>query len=280
MELVMLGTGTPVADPDRSGPSLAIVTGGRAIIVDAGPGVVRRAAASAQQGYSELEAKNLDFALLTHLHSDHTVGLPDLAYTPWVLERVVPLTLLGPPGTERMANLLAATYEADIDYRIEFEPNNTTGSAIAATDIDIGDSDLLPVYEGEDLTIEAIPVMHGAWNHAFGYRFRTADRTIVVSGDTAPTDTIVDAATNADILVHEVYSYEKFLTREPEWQDYHSRHHTSTRELAEIAKRAQPGLLVLYHQLFWGATDDDLVREIREAGYDGPVISASDLDVF
>ena len=77
-----------------------------------------------------------------------------------------------------------------------------------------------------------------------------------------------------------MYSAEAFQRREPEWQAYHARAHTSTVELADIATRARPGLLVLYHQIYWGATDNDLVREIREAGYGGPVVPAADLDVY
>ena len=82
------------------------------------------------------------------------------------------------------------------------------------------------------------------------------------------------------MLVHEVYSAEKFKARSPEWQAYHAAFHTSTVELARIAARAKPRLLVLYHQLFWGATDDDLIREIRAAGYTARVVSGKDLDVF
>ena len=89
-----------------------------------------------------------------------------------------------------------------------------------------------------------------------------------------------DACGGCDVLVHEVYSAEAFKRREPEWQRYHAASHTSTVELAALAARARPKLLVLYHQLYWGATDEDLVRESREAGYDGPVVSAADLDVF
>ena len=102
---------------------------------------------------------------------------------------------------------------------------------------------------------------------------------IVVSGDTRPSEALVDAARGTDLLVHEVYSEERFQRRSPEWQRYHASSHTSTRELAEIASRSRPGLLVLSHQLFWGASDADLLREIQEH-YDGPVVSGRDLDVF
>jgi ribonuclease BN (tRNA processing enzyme) len=81
------------------------------------------------------------------------------------------------------------------------------------------------------------------------------------------------------VLIHEVYSQAGFARRPPEWQRYHSNFHTSTRELAEIAVKARPGLLVLYHQLYWGATDDDLVNEIKQR-YGGKVVSGRDLDIY
>ena len=90
-QIVMLGTGNPNPDPERSGPATAIVVSGASYLIDCGPGIVRRAAAAARRGIAELEASRLSIVFVTHLHSDHTVGLPDLMLTPWVLERRVPL---------------------------------------------------------------------------------------------------------------------------------------------------------------------------------------------
>src|SRR5262252_8075703 len=112
--LVVLGTGTPNADPDRSGPALAIVVNGTAYLVDAGPGVVRRAAAAQRQGVQALAPNRLDKVFITHLHSDHTVGLPDLIFTPWVLEREKPLAVYGPPGVKAMTDHLEQAYAEDI----------------------------------------------------------------------------------------------------------------------------------------------------------------------
>ena len=120
---------------------------------------------------------------------------------------------------------------------------------------------------------------HGAWEQAFGYRFQTPDRTIVISGDTGPDSHIDQQCQRCDVLVHEVYSEAGFAKRPPEWQQYHARYHTSSRQLGAIASRARPGLLVLYHQLIWSSTEDDLLKEVRSA-YDGQVVSAHDLDVF
>ena len=120
---------------------------------------------------------------------------------------------------------------------------------------------------------------HGAWKHAYGYKLVTADRTIVISGDTVATDSIVEACDGCDVLVHEVYSKEAFDSRPPGWQVYHKDSHTSTIELAAIANRARPKLLVLYHQLVWTSTPERMLEEVRSR-YDGEVVFGTDLDVF
>lgn len=277
--VVILGTGTPNADPARSGPALAVVAGGRAYLVDAGPGVVRRAAAAAaEHGIPALEAPGLDILFLTHLHSDHTVGLPDVILSPWVLDRPGPIHIYGPPGTADMAARIGDAWQEDIHIRLSgLEPREANPDAYRAV---VTETTGGLVYEDENVRVTAIPVLHGSWPHSYGYRFDAGGRTIVISGDARPSESLVEACDGCDILVHEVYSAEAFLNRPPEWQRYHADSHTSTVELAEIAGRARPGLLVLYHQLYWGATDEDLLREIREAGYTGRVVSAADLDVY
>ena len=274
-QVVMLGTGTPNADPERSGPSVAIVVRGKAYLVDCGPGVVRRAAAAQRNGVAALAPEKLGIVFITHLHSDHTMGLPDLILTPWVLERREPLEVYGPPGTRAMTDHLLAAWAEDIRVRIEgFEPGKTDGWQVHTHEIVAG-----PVYQDSNVAVTAIAVPHANWRRAFAYRFETPDRVIVVSGDTRPSEELARACDGCDILVHEVYSAERFTTRSPEWRRYHADAHTSTTELAALATRAKPRLLVLYHQLFWGTDDAGLVREVRR-GYDGEVVSAKDLEVY
>lgn len=277
-QVVMLGTGTPNADPERSGPAVAIVVNDTPYLVDFGPGVVRRAAAmSPSYGgpVAGLEVNKLRYAFLTHLHSDHTAGLADLILTPWVLEREQPLELYGPDGTREMASNILEAYRADIDYRVYgLEPANDTGWRVNTHTVEEG-----VVFEDDNVTVEAFRVRHGTWPNAFGYRFTTPDRVIVISGDAAPDEALERYAAGADILIHEVYSVEGFQKREPQWQKYHSSNHTSTHELGELASRAKPGLLVLYHVLFWGASDETVLREVREK-YAGEVVLADDLDVY
>jgi ribonuclease BN (tRNA processing enzyme) len=274
--LVVLGTGTPNPDPDRSGPALAIVANGTAYLVDAGPGIVRRAAQAERNGIAALGAARLGIAFLTHLHSDHTVGLPDLIHTSWVAEREAPFQLLGPRGTSAMARHLTAAWEEDIRIRTGGpQPHTKEGWVIDAHDVEPG-----VVYRDSNVTVTAFAVAHTNWPQALGYRFQTRDRVIVVSGDATPGDAVVAACNGCDVLVHEVYSAGAFKGRPPEWQRYHAGAHTSTVQLASLATRARPGLLVLYHQLYWGTTDDDLIRELRAAGYGGAVVSARDLGVY
>lgn len=276
LRVVFLGTGTPNADPARSGPALAIIADGEAYLVDAGPGVVRRAAAAAEKGEAALAPSQLERVFITHLHSDHTLGLPDLMLSPWVLERSAPLKAYGPAGLSAMTRNLLEAYKEDIEIRLDgLEPANTTGHQTQTQEISAG-----VVFREGGFAVEAFEVPHGSWRTAFGYKFSLDGRTIVVSGDTAPSEALVEAAKGADILIHEVYSATRFPSRAPEWQRYHKAFHTSTVELAEIARRAEPKLLVLYHQLNWGVADEELIAEIRAAGYDGEIASARDLDSF
>ena len=277
--VVMLGVGTPNADPERSGPATAVVVDDQAYLVDAGAGVVRRAAQAARDKLVlPLAPARLNRVFLTHLHSDHTLGLPDLLLTPWVLDRPGPLHVYGPPGTLLMMSRIEAAWQEDIAMRRDgLEPHADNPDAWQSIVFDVEPG---LVYEDELVKVYAIEVAHGGWEHAYAYRFEGPDRTIVISGDTAPTDAIVEACNGCDVLVHEVYSAERFSTRPPEWQRYHQAFHTSTVELARLANRAHPKLLVLYHQLYWGTNDTRLVQEMRAAGYEGDVRSARDLDIF
>jgi len=287
-KVVLLGTGTPNASPDRSGPAVAIVVGNSSYIVDFGPGVVRQASKAYRNGIEGLKPKNLKCAFLTHLHSDHTVGYPDLIFTPWVLGREEALKVYGSKGLKSMTEHILEAYKLDIHERLYgFEPANAEGWKVEVNEIESG-----IVYEDENVKVEAFPVKHGTFE-AFGYKFYTPDKIIVISGDTAPTESIIHHAKNCDILIHEVYSSTGIKKRSPQWKKYHTSVHTSSYELGEIAAKAKPGLLVLYHQLFMlniqsddeelqdkiEQRDKEILEEIKEK-YAGKVISGKDLDVF
>jgi ribonuclease BN (tRNA processing enzyme) len=278
-QLVILGTGTPVADPDRSGPAVAMIYKDQAYLFDAGPGVVRRAAAAAvKHKIAALEAPHLRRAFLTHLHSDHTLGLPDLIFSPWVLGRKEPLELFGPPGTKAMVEHIEAAWREDIGVRTNgLERGNRTGYHALVHEIKPG-----VIYRDGDLKITAFLMLHGAWAHPFGYRIDTPDRSIVISGDGTLSPALIEAARGCDVLLHEVYSeqaLEHGRKDDPTWAVYLHQVHTSTAQLADIANRTKPKLLVLYHQIYYGATDRELLEELHRT-YRGPVASAHDLDIY
>lgn len=274
--VILLGTGTPIPDPCCSGPAVAVVVNNQAYLFDAGPGVVRRAEAAAEKfRIAALDATRLTRLFFTHLHSDHTIGYPDVMLTPWVVGRSEPLEVFGPIGTAAMTDHLRQAYDADIKVRTEgFEGLNRRGLTINVHEI----REAGQVYKDANVTIRALSVPHGSWPQAFGYAIDAAGRKIVISGDTAPSEAIVEACKECDVLVHEVYSADNFnRVFGPVRGKYHASFHTSTTQLAEIATKTKPKLLVLYHQLYFAPRDQvDLEKEIRR-GYSGPVVNGRDL---
>lgn len=288
-KLVLLGTGTPNACPNASGPSSAVVVGDRAYLVDFGPGVVRQAAKAYQQGIDALRPDRLMVAFCTHLHTDHTAGYPDLIFTPWVLERPKPLKVFGPRGIQNMTEHILKAYETDIDFRIHgFEKANENGYKVETTDIQPG-----VIYQDDRVTVEAFPVSHGTLE-SYGFKFTTPDKVIVISGDTAPLEIVAQKAEGCDILLHEVEYTAGLSAREPKWQKYHREVHTLSVDLAKVAAKAHPRLLVTYHRIYHMEIQDNtrdveaemarrnaaILQEIRDAGYEGAVVNGQDLDVF
>lgn len=277
-KVVLLGTGNPNPDPDHSGCSVAIIVNKTPYIIDFGPGLVRKIAKLSPRyggSFEALDTKNIKKAFLTHLHSDHTVGYPDLIFTPWVMGRDEPLEVYGPEGINKMTNYILKAYEDDIKYRLYgLEPANNLGWRVNSHEITEGE-----IYKDENIKVEAFLVIHGSWPNAYGFRFTTPDKIIVISGDTAPCENILKYSQGVDILIHEVYYKKGYDKKNDFWKKYHSKNHTSTYELGEIANKVKPKLVVLYHILFWGATEEDLLGEIAEK-YDGNVVVGSDLDVF
>lgn len=274
--VILLGTGTPFADPDRSGPGVAIIVNNKSYIFDCGPGIVRRASAAARK-YSEdaLLPEHLERLFITHLHSDHTTGYPDFLLSTAVLDRKGPLIVYGPRGINSMHENIIKAYTADIETRVEgLEKGNRLAYSAIVTEIDNS-----TVYKDSNITVVPIPVDHGSWKEAYGYKIITPDKTIVLSGDCTYSAKLAAAAVGCDILIHEVYSTTGLQKRPDNWQKYHSGFHTSSRQLAEIAGFAKPGLLVLYHQLYWSANDETLCKEIRDY-YKGKFVSGKDLDLY
>jgi ribonuclease Z len=274
-QLVLIGTGTPNPVPERSGPSLAIVVNQQAYIVDCGPGVVRRAAEAARKNLPCLNSAGLTRLFITHLHSDHTLGYPDILLSPAVTGRDSAIEVYGPKGLQDMTQHILAAYKEDIDIRLHgLEMGHASGYQVHAHEINPG-----IIYRDANLTVKAFRVNHGSWPEAFGFRFETNDKVIVVSGDCTYSESLIENAKDCDILVHEVYSMEGLAKREKQWQHYHSTFHTSTAQLAAIANKVHPKLLVLTHALPFGMGEASLLKEITDR-YKGDVQYGKDLDIY
>lgn len=272
-QVLMLGTGTPNAEPNRVSAGLAIAVDSQPYLLDCGHGIVQRVVEAHAAGKISWTTTELTRLFITHLHADHTVGLPDLIFTPWIHGRQDIIQAYGPPELAPMIEHILLAYQENIREHQQAHPATAKGWRIQVHSVTEG-----RCYQDERVAVYALPANHGDLS-AYSYKFVTADKTIVVSGDTKPVAGFADWAQNCDILIHEVYSSAGFPHRPTAWQAYHSRVHTSTRELAALANQVRPGSLLLHHQLFWGAAPAELAAEIR-VDYDGEVISANDLDLF
>jgi len=269
--IVILGDGTPLLSADRSGTSIGVVVRGTLYVFDAGPGVLRRILETRER--LRLGIQRLGPVFITHLHSDHTLGLPELLYYP----SAPSLQVYGPPGIQGMLRQLQGAWAEDRQIRSTsgMASDRELGATVnAARAHEIAEG---AVYADSNISVTAFAVTHGTWPHAFGYRIVTPDRVIVVSGDTSPSDAVVQACNGCDFLMHAVYDGENTLAGSD--LAYFTRFHTNTRELGGLASRARPRLLILYHQVFMGKLPADLIRQVA-ATFRGPVMSARDLDVY
>lgn len=293
--VVLLGTGTPVPDPERSGPATAIIVGDNAYLVDFGPGVVRRAeAAVIDRGIPALEPANLKVAFVTHLHSDHTAGYSDLIFTGWTAGRSTPLEVFGPAGLKSMTEHILQAYRIDIDTRTNADGNQRAiadGWKVNAHEIRSG-----VVYKDANVTVTAFPTKHAM--ESYGYRFDTPDRSIVISGDTGPTDETIKACNGCDILIHEAQLLELYNKMPERLHSFVTKYHTTTEQLATLALKAKPKLLVIYHTVGFrpgiappkflsaaagGAalgSSDELLRDEISSRYSGQFVIGRDLDVY
>lgn len=271
--VVMLGTGTPAADPDRFGSAVVVLVDSTPYLFDMGAGVVRRWAAALRTGIAPIGVSSLRTAFVTHLHSDHTLGYAELIFSSWTLESPPhrELQVYGPAGLQAMTDHLLAAYVEDVAVRTG-EGGEMAGSA--APTVLVHEIEPGVVYRDARVTVTAFAVNHGTWKHAFGYRIRTPDRDIVLSGDTGPTSAVIEQCQRCDLLIHEGATFEAANATE-----YFKRFHTTVEEMARVARAARPKLLVLYHQRPASAAVERSYSALRSL-YDGPFIVARDLDVY
>lgn len=270
-QIILLGTGTPYPDPNASGPATAVVVGKRVFLFDAGAGVMRRINAA------HLPISGPEAVFITHLHSDHTLGYADLILTSWIMRRSSPFPVYGPRGLRRMTRHLVAAFSEDIEIRTRgLEREVPGGYRVDVHEIRAG-----VVYDRDGVRVTAIRVPHGSWKDAYAYRIDTPDRSIVISGDTRPSQALIAASQGVDVLVHEVYSAAHLAPEDRPggelWPQYMRSFHTSDVELGALAARIKPKLLILTHTIRFGATDQELIDAIRSGGFTGPIQVGKDL---
>ena len=268
MELILLGTGYPYPSAERAGPSCAVVVGGKAFIVDAGRGTVMRLAATG------ISWGSIQSVFITHLHSDHIDGLPDLFHSTWQFGNGGPFDLYGPKGIRQVADGILQFYGPDIHIRRDLtEKLPAAGARINTHVIEEG-----VVFEMPDtVRITAFAVNHHPVEPAFGFRFDAGTESIVISGDTRPNPNLDRFAKDADILVHEAYVNGN--TGSPgegqrPWTIYD--YHSSAAEAGEAAEKAGVKILVLTHLIPGNAPERYFLQEAKKT-FHGEVIVGRDL---
>ena len=249
IKVTLLGTGTPKLRIERFGPSTLVEAGAAKLLFDCGRGGTMRLQ---QVGVLPREITAL---FLTHLHSDHIVGIPDQWLTGWLGGRTGSFRILGPTGTiEMMANLEKA-YQVDIRFRMEDEKLDPQGVAIRAEDITEG-----VVYENDGVKVTAFDVDHGpAIKPALGYRIDYRGRSVVISGDTRFSENLIKFSQRVDLLVHEVAAAKEELIRKSEAVRRVIAHHTTPEEAGKVFDRARPRLAVYSHI---GLPSDPTIHEL------------------
>jgi ribonuclease Z len=269
MDVITLGTGSPLPSADRAGPATLVRAGGQNLLFDAGRGVLLRLAAVGL-GLPAL----LHQVFLTHLHSDHTTDFSDLVTTNWVTTPVdTPLKVTGPVGTERYAALIVASLGADIGYRIAHHQDLTAPPSITTTEVTEG-----LAYEFGDVRVTCAPVHHFPVDPAIGYRIEAEGKVVVIAGDTRPCDFLDRLCSGADIYVQTVVRTDLVKSvPSPRLQDVLD-YHSSCEEAGETAGRAGVKTLVLTHFVpsLVSGTEEEW-RTLAGERFDGEIVVANDL---
>jgi ribonuclease Z len=277
--VTLLGTGTPIPSPDRFGPCTLVEAGTAKFLVDAGRGAVIRLA------QLNVPIGRIDVQFLTHYHSDHTSGVPDVWLTGWLSSdfgrRTTPYRVIGPEGAKRLMENLERAYADDITIRHADEKFPLSGIATDVTEF-VSDG---VVYEKDGVKVIAFEVDHGdVIRPCYGYRFEYGGRVALLSSDTRYNANVIKHGVGADLLVHEVASAPPALMKEAAVQRIIG-HHTTPREAGSVFSQTRPKLAVYTHLVLIGSpqvpapTIDDIVAETRET-YSGPLAVGEDLMAF
>jgi len=267
--VTLLGTGAPPPVLNRFGPSTLVEAGQQKFIFDAGRGAMQR-----------LHQLGIPFAdisgmFLTHHHSDHVVGFPDLWLTGWIGrpwgKRNVPLPVWGPEGTTQMMEHLTKAFAVDIRVRSHNYPLD--GVKLLPTEIAEG-----VLFDQDGIKVTTFKVDHFAERlPAYGYRIDYKGRSAVLSGDTTFNENLIQHARGADLLVHEVTAASGSAAENAEQLKRISANHTTPQQAGEVFTRVKPRLAVYNHLLlFGGAKPEDLIPATRK-NYSGPLLVGEDL---
>lgn len=276
--VTLLGTGSPAPAMNRFGPGVLIQVGGKNLLIDSGRGTTQRL------WQAGLKLGQVDAVFLTHLHSDHIVGLPDLWLTGWLeaayAQRKGPFIVYGPVGTQNMMNGLQQAFAWDIQARIADQ--NLSPDTIKSTVTEVQPGQL---YDFNGVKVTAIEVNHGELLHpAFGYRIDYEGRSVTISGDTRFSENLIKNATGTDLLIHQVAAVRAELMKLPTFQVIMA-HHTSPEEAGIVFTRVQPKMAVFYHFVLLGTPNvspvtEREVLEMTRKTYSGPLLIGEDRMAF
>lgn len=269
IKVTLLGTGTPLPVMERFGASILVEAGSETFLFDAGRGCLQRLR-QVNVFYNKINA-----LFLTHLHSDHIVGIADLWLSGWLTsQRTTPLEVFGPAGTDAMITNLRKAFDYDIKIRIEDDKADEQGSRLLPTEIRQG-----VVYEKDGVKVIAFLVDHYPVVPAFGYRVEYKGHSVVLSGDTRYSENLVTYAKGADLLVHEVAIAPDTLSKSD--PKYHIlAHHTTPEQAAKVFNQVKPKLAAYSHIVnIYAQKEDDILKRTK-AIYEGPLILGRDLMSF
>ncbi len=268
IKVTLLGTGSPRPSVDRYGPAVLVEVGGRYLLFDTGRGVVQRL----QQ--LEVRVSDIHHVFLTHLHSDHITALDDVWLTGWIYQRPSPLNIYGPKGTESYIKSLKQAYSFDVQLRNQYSGLDLKSGVMTSTDIKPG-----VIYSENGIKVTAFLVNHKPVDPAYGYRIDFGERSVVISGDTTYSQSLVDHAMDVDLLVHEIMSVDSgILEKNPRLQKI-QRYHTNTTQLAKVLESAKPRVAVMTHVIAVGVSEDEVLQQVND-NYQGELHMGEDLMTF